>query len=60
MSYANEINTLNQHLDTNKNQCLLEFFLPSKMKNGKHALDPIHQLKVLILICFTMAPTLGT
>ena len=40
MSYANEINTLNQHLaDTNKKiNVSFEFFPPKNEKNGKHAL----------------------
>ena len=39
MSYAKEINTLNQHLaDINKKINVSFEFFPPKMKNGKYAL----------------------
>ena len=49
MSYANEINTLNQHLaDTNKKlMSPFEFFPPKNEKMESMLWDSIHRLKVL-------------
>ena len=49
MSYANEINTLNQHLaDTNKKiNVSFEFFPPKNEKMESMLWDSIHRLKVL-------------
>ena len=62
MSYANEINTLNQHLaDTNKKiNVSFEFFPPKNEKMESMLWDSIHRLKVLILNLFPlpMAQTL--
>lgn len=47
MSYANEINTLNQHLaDTNKKiNVSFEFFPPKNEKMESMLWDSIHRLK---------------